>query len=258
VHILLFIVFLILYLVFFWASNALTTYGKRATLGNKTFWFSQLQLLLTVGALLGFVFLLSGYFNRLLLIALLCAAEVGVLLATALGGLFGAPTSNSGARAQWAGGEYAMSHPVLVIGSTVVSLLIIVAYPVAAAVTYFRSSGAPLPARIFQYTLVLCLGGLPLLLLVLISALASENLDEETRTRFLINQLGGLVPNALWIALILWSFGIAADGLPVSVGSTSLTLSPLLIGVLIAFFFITVLIPYLIGTQRAKVADKSA
>jgi len=59
----------------------LTAYGERATLGSKTFWFSQLQVLLTLGALLSFVFLLYGYFNRLLLIALLCAAEVGATLA---------------------------------------------------------------------------------------------------------------------------------------------------------------------------------
>jgi hypothetical protein len=203
--------------------------------------------------LLVFVFLLSGYFSPLLLVALFGASQVGVVLAAILSGLIGSATLPWGARAQWAGGEYAFKHVPLTLGLTGLTLLSFVAYPVVAGISYFGLPADELPARIFQYTLcVLLLSGYPLQLFFLIATLVSENLDEETRARFLVTQLASLVPNALWVALIFWSFDVQSAGQKVTIGDVSLTLSPLLIGVLIGLFVLTVLIPYLIGAQRAK------
>jgi hypothetical protein len=54
------------------------------------------------------------------------------------------------------------------------------------------------------------------------------------------------------LALLFWSFGWGGGGNNVNVGSISLSLSPLLIGLLIGQFILTVLIPFFIGPQRAK------
>lgn len=252
-RILVFVGFLVVYAAFMWVATVLLKSTNRAILANKTFWITQLTNLLSTGALFAFVFVLSGYFNARLLAVFFVASQIGVVLAAILGGLLGSATSKWGARGQWAGGEYVVKHAPLTGGLFVLTTLTSIAYPVAAGISYFGLSAAELPVRIFQYTLcILFLGGYPLLLLFLISALVSENLDEETRTRYLVNQLGSVVFNALWVALVFWSFGIAGTGQKLSIGSVSLALSPLLIGVLIGSFVLTVLIPYLIGAQRAK------
>jgi hypothetical protein len=252
-RILVFIVFLVVYAGFMWVASALSTHTTRAMLVNKTFWNTQLTIFLGFGMLFTFVFVLSGYFNARLLAALFGASQIGVLLAAILGGLLGSATSKWGAHGQWAGGEFGIKHVPLTLGLMVLTMLIFIAYPVLAGISYFGLPAGDLPVRIFQYTLcVLFLGGYPVLLLILIGVLVSENLDEETRTRFLVNQLASLVPNALWVALLLWSFGIMGAGQDLTIGSVSLALSPLVIAVLISFFLLTVLIPYLIGAQRAK------
>lgn len=252
-RILVFIGFLVVYAAFIWAATSLLKRTKYAILANKTFWLTQVTNLLALGTLFAPVFVLSGYFNAGLLAAFWGASQIGVVLAAILGGLLGSATSKWGAHTQWAGGEYGVKHVPLTLGLMVLNLLALIAYPVAAGISYFGLSVAELPIPIFQYTLcALFLGGYPLLLLFLIGALVSENLDEGTRARFLVNQLGALVPNALWVALVFWSFGIAGTGQKLSIGGVSLALSPLLIGVLIGFFVLTVLIPYLIGAQRAK------
>lgn len=252
-RILVFIGFLVVYAALIWAATILSKRTKCIILTNKTFWFAQGTNLLALGTLFAPVFVLSGYFNAGLLAAFWGVSQIGVVLAAILSGLLGSATSKWGARAQWAGGEYGIKHVRLTLGLMALNLLAVIAYPVAAGISYFSLSVVELPIPIFQYTLcALFLEGYPLLLLFLIGALVSENLDEETRTRFLVNQLGALMPNALWVALVFWSFGIAGAGQKFNIGSVSLELSPLLIGVLIGFFVLTVLIPYLIGAQRAK------
>lgn len=254
-RILAFLGFLVVYVAWLWASNFLMKRVKQSILVNETFWSAELSNLLGLAAIFSFIFILSGYFDWRLVAAFFVAAQIGVVMSAILGGLLGSATSKWGARSAWAGAEFAMKHTLLMLGIMGLAMLIVIAYPVAAGISYFGLSVAevPVPTRIFQYTLsMLFLVGYPLVLFVLIGALVSENLDEETRTRFFINQLSTLVPNALWIALLFWSFGIAGDGQKLSVGSVPLDLSPLLLGVLIGFFVLTVLIPYFIGAQRAK------
>lgn len=252
-HILAFLGFLVVYVAWLWASNSLMNRVKQSILVNETFWSAELSNFLGLTAIFSFIFILSGYFDWRLVAAFFGAAQIGVVMSAVLGGLLGSSTSKWGARSAWAGAEFAMKHTLLMVGIMGLAMLIVIAYPVAAGISYFGLSAGEVPTRIFQYTLsMLFLVGYPLVLFVLIGALVSENLDEETRTRFFINQLSTLVPNALWIALLFWSFGIAGDGQKLSVGSVPLELSPLLLGVLIGFFVLTVLIPYFIGAQRAK------
>lgn len=252
-RILAFLGFLVVYAAWIWASNAVTNLAKREILSNKTFWPAELNILLLLAALFTFIFVLSGYFNWSLVGAFFGAAQIGVVLTAILDGLLGSTTSKWGPRAVWAGGEFGMKHAPLTLGIIATTMLFVIAYPVAAGISYFGLPSEEVPARIFQYSVsVVFLAGYPLLLFVLIGTLVSENLDEATRTRFFVCQLSGLVPNALWVALLFWSFGIAGNEQKLSVANVSLEFSPPLLAVLIGFFVLTVLIPYLIGAQRAK------
>jgi hypothetical protein len=89
-------------------------------------------------------------------------------------------------------------------------------------------------------------------MMALIRALVLESLDEGTRVHLLINQVGGLIPNALWLAVLFWSFDVGVAGWSFDVGAASLCVSPMLLGALIVLFVIPVFLAFLIGGQRAK------
>jgi len=251
-RIVLFIIFLLIFGVWVWVTTLLTQKLTADAIKNRGFWYGQLLNLVSLASLFVFVFVLTGYFNWKLVAAFFVASEIGVILAGILNGLLGSSTSKWGAHGAWAGGEFALQRAPVMLGFLAFNLLVLVAYPVLSGISYFRLPATELPLRIFQYTLSMWLAGYLMTVFIVVGVLASENLDEETRTRYFINQLSGLVFNALWGALLLWSFGVAGRGISVSIGSVSLVFSPLLLGVLIGFFVLVVIFPYLIGAQRAK------
>jgi hypothetical protein len=63
-----------------------------------------------------------------------------------------------------------------------------------------------------------------------------------------------LIPTSLLLALAFWAFGIGDHGphLPLSFGSVSLNFSLQMFVLLVSFFLVTALLPYVIGTQRSK------
>jgi hypothetical protein len=252
-RILIFIGFLILYTTYVWVANLLLKRMKNGLLENKTFWITELSILLGIALLFAFIFMLSGYFNIRLIGIFFCASQFGIILTAILAGLLSSPSSKWGPRALWAGGEFGLKHAPLMLGIMISSILIFLAYPVASGISYFSLPKSMLTERIFQYTLsFLFLGNYLISSFMAIGIIVSENIDEDTRIRYLINNLSYLVFNALYVALLFWSFNIVGIGPKVAVGSALLEISPLLIGLLIGFFVLTVLIPYLIGAQRAK------
>ncbi|HEX2060231.1 MAG TPA: hypothetical protein VHK90_05785 [Thermoanaerobaculia bacterium] len=252
-RILAFIGFLLVYATWLAATMWLQHMTRRALLKSNNFWVSELNLVLNLVAIFAFVYLLSGYFNWWLIAALFAATQAGVVLAAILNGFVGSTTGRWGPRVMWAGAEFGMTHQPVAAGALLLSLLITVGYPIVIGVTYFRSRASELPAHIFQYTLsMFFLSGLVIISTFLVGPLVSKNLNEDTRIRLFVNQLSALVPNALWLALVFWSFGIAGTGRKIAVGAVSLEFSPLLLAILIGLFVMTVLLPYLIGAQRAR------
>lgn len=248
-----FIVFLLLYAVWAWAAGALVKRVSRAVIEGNSFWVNEISLVLNFGALFGFIYTLSGYFDWRLVIAFIGAGQIGIVLSAILGGLVGSTSTLWGPRSSWDSGEFVMKHEGLSATIVLLTALLGFAYPILVGISYFQLSASALPERVFQYTLsMFFLGGLPLLWLSLISTLVSENIDADTRKRVFINQLSALVPNALWLALLFWSFGIAGAGSKVNVGTIALEFSPLLLGLVIGFFVLTVLIPYAIGGHRSN------
>lgn len=88
---------------------------------------------------------------------------------------------------------------------------------------------------------------------MVVRLLASPNLDEDSRSRVFVNQLGGLIPNALLAAVAVYSFGDPmknTDGLGVEMWGYRMPISlPLIIGVF-AFFLLTAVLPYIVGVSR--------
>jgi hypothetical protein len=85
-----------------------------------------------------------------------------------------------------------------------------------------------------------------------LSTLTSRNLDEAVRDRILAAQAGTLFTWAILVSLVLWSFEFEPSGARLSWTSVDAGFS-LAVGVILAAFFLfTSVVPYLIGTVRAK------
>lgn len=253
-RVLLFLGFLLLYVAWFLATMRLQQTAQKSLLrSNNNFWIGEATLLLTYTGIFTFVFVLSGYRNWRLAAALFAVSQAGVILSLVLAGLLGSATSKWGPRGMWAGGEFALTNVPMMIGVMVLSAIVVLGYPIMTGIAFFGSAPSEVATRVFQYTLIMFfISGLGLQAPFLIGTLSSPNLHDDTRLRLFVNQLGTLVPNALWLALVFWSFGIAGSGRTIAVGDASLEFSPLLVAIMIGYFVLTTLLPYLIGAQRSK------
>lgn len=254
---LLFLVFLVSFGLWAWCVSFALKKLQADLLAGKSFWVTtQFLLLATYAGFFCFLYLLSGFWSLRLVLLFFVAAQLGSLIALLLNAVLGAQSEKSGMRALWAGKEIDIKHPRMSKILAILSGVIVLSYPVVAGVSYFQHtwSSEALKILIVKYSLLLLiLGGYPLTMIVVIMMLVSENLDEDTRQQVFVNQLGGMIPTALFVALAIWAFGIGGAGqLPRDFAGVFRTLSfrPLLL--MLAFFSFSVLIPYLLGTQRAR------
>jgi hypothetical protein len=254
-RVLLFLAFLIAYALWVLACVKASVKLQQDAVKGHTFWATELLLLLNHAAFFGFIYLLSGLWSLRLVAMFLIASQLGSLVSLMMSALLGAQAPKSAMRAMWLAVEFQLKQPFLFKAVTWLTGIVFWCYPIVAGIIYFRYPWFSGVAKILivKYSLLLLiLGGYPLMLLVLIGLLVSENLDEETRQGIFINQLGGMIPTALFVALALWAFGgsKAALGFDVMGLSKSLSLRELLL--LLLFFACVVLLPYLIGSQRSR------
>jgi len=215
--ILAFVVFLIAFVVWALGVAFCTLKLQKDLLEGRSFWSGELTLLVTYVGFFGFIYLLSGFWSLRLVLLFFIAAQLGALIGYVLNVALGAQSEKSGMRALWAGKEIDIKFPRLTMVGQILSGLIFLSYPVVAGVLYFHHvwSSEALKILIVKYSLLLLiLSGYPLFIAIMMSILASENLDEDTRQRFFINQLCGMIPTALFVALAIWAFGIGGPGLP--------------------------------------------
>jgi hypothetical protein len=136
-----------------------------------------------------------------------------------------------------------------------VTYLSILGYPVVAGVIFFSHArpSTSMTLLVFQVTLgLLYFSSVPIVILGAAATLSSPFIDEPTRVRLLVSQSAGMIPTALAASVALWAFGAAGSGSTLSVGSVSVVLSPLLAGFTAAYFILVLIVPYAIGSQRAK------
>jgi len=254
IKILFFLLFLATYGGWAYANHHLSEVVKRpdaAASQPKLVLLQELQAIINYFGLLIFVFLLSGFWNWTLAISFFGTAQIGILVTLALWTIVGAAEQKWLARALWAGYEFDIKYRFFSWTLVALACLIVVGYPIAVGIAYFRHAlSSELTVTIFQYTLVMVVLLAIVILPVSIALTASPNLDEDTRSRFLISQLGGLIPNAFIIALVFVAFG--GGSFQFSKENLSAKLLLEVTAVVLAFFALTMIIPYLLGVRFAR------
>ena len=252
----LYILFLIAYVI--WSIGLFIVVVKRVGANarrqrTQQFMLSQALLFMSIGGLMVYLYLLSGYFSVFLLLVLLTGMEVAAIIGAGLRGLSGNGDAAPRSSLATATLDFDVRYPTL--AKTVTSLLptvIMAAYPVVCGVLFFWLPRPALPTRILQATMLyyLVLSGLNAIRTAI--TVSSENLDEPARQTALLNGTAELVPVMLFLSITFWAFGVGTEGHRVLVGDTSLVVTPLVFVAIAAYFLVFALLPYVAGTQRGK------
>jgi hypothetical protein len=253
--VLVFVVFLVAYALWSWGCLLAINKTQSDLLKGRSFWSGELLLVVTYGGFFAFIYLLSGLWSLRLVVLFFLAAQLGALVGFLLNQGLGAPSEKTGKRVLWAGKEMDVRFPRLSKTGMILVGLVSLSYPIVAGVFYFHYPrfSEPLKILVVKYSiLLLILGGYPLVMTVVISMLASENLDEDSRQLVFVNQLSGMIPTALIVSLAIWAFGIGGTNLPFDMAGIRRTMSVQALLLMLAFFAVSTLIPYMLGAQRAK------
>ena len=253
--VLLFLAFLISYGLWAWGSSSAMKKLQADLLTGKSFWSGQLVSMLPYFGFFSFLYLLSGFWNLQLALLVVVTTQIGFLIALLVNGMLGAQSEATGMRGAWAGAEFNIKHPLMNKIYLALGFVLYISYPVVAGIALFQHawSSDVLKILIIKYSLLLLIfAGYPAVIIVMIMMLVSENLDEDTRQRFFVNQLAGMIPTALFVAFAVWAFGIGGVGVPLDFAALSGTLSFRALILLLLFFAFSIVVPYFLGTKRAK------
>ena len=248
-----FVLFLIAYGLWLWGSGKL--FQQISGSGRGFVWVTQGMIVLSYGGFFAFIYLLSGLWSTALVVLFFVASQLGVVLAWILNLAFGSSSEASTSRIFAAGAEFGLRYPLLTRVLQGFCVVVMFAYVIVAGVIHFRYpwNSYPLHVGAVKYTLIfLIFGSYPMFLAGMVAMLSAENIDESTRQQILVNQLGGMIPNALFVALALWAFGAGGNDVPASLGLVLHTYSPRVIGLIVAFFVLLFVLPYWIGNQRGN------
>lgn len=223
------------------------------TRGVKLFWVAEGMILVSIVGLFTMIYSLSGLWNWRLVALFLAAAQLGVILGALLNAALGSSSEQSGSRMKAAGAEIALRYPNVTAAILKFSQVILVANVVVAAIIHFHYpwNSQTLHVAAVKYLLVgvIFLPYIPVCA-QMATLLASEELDESTRQEVLINQLAGMLSNALFISLAAWAFGVGAGDLPATLATLAKTFSARVTIFVLAFPMVLFMLPYWIGTQR--------
>jgi hypothetical protein len=249
-------IFLIAYAIFFITSAILQNIFK----GNpNSVIFQFLQTFISVFGIFLFVWSLSGFFDIRLVGLFLLVASIGIILIKPTLGLFLLTTSSESEilKQQRAWGiETGKKHPFIGCSLIIFPLLMLFLYPFFMWHIFnsYPIASTQATLAIFKWTLSwFFIVGLITIIPIILAQLLSKTLDENTRTQVLINLLGGIFQFTFYIAVIFWAFGFAGTGYSLSVGMISLSISPLLVGILMLFWILLYLVPYIMGWKQATI-----
>ena len=249
---LIFIVFLLVYILYLWVSYVL--FAKYISdITNDSFIYTELLVIVPNVFLFAFVFIVGKFFNLNILLISIAVSNAGLLVAFIIWNLLGSPKVPYKAIGGWAGQNFDMKNAWYTKVSLVLSVVILIAYPIIIGVDLFGNTSLD-QVRILalKSTIIFLLGMSLLALPVFINILASNFIEEDSRARYLITQFSGLIPNALFISLLFWTFNWGNLDKKVSLGNMQVSFDPLLFTILMAYFIIFLLLPYFIGIQKAK------
>jgi len=204
-----------------------------------------------------FIWLLTGYTNFILVGAFLVVQILGFFL-TKLLITFLASDDEETPTAQIlaVGAEWGARHPYVFLFFGVLSILILIVYPIIIGIVYFSHE---IPSTegtqsVIKYFLFLNFAISSILAVPsVVGLLVSKNIQDDTRTLVMVQQIAGLFTLSMWLALALWASGLAeTNWFSLPVGESNLAVSPILLIIIFSFFGFVVLFPYLIGSKRAK------
>jgi hypothetical protein len=251
-----FLLFLCAYVLWIWAATKMTKQLTRPTMrGARMFWATESFGLLSNIGFFVLIYLISGFWNWRMLVLFLIASQLGIIVGWLLNALLGSQSEQSYPRIMAAGGEIGLTYPRITLSLVGVSALVTLAYVVAGGIIHFRYpwNSPELHIAAVKYTLIfLIFGNYPAMMAEVAAMLASENLDESTRQQIFINQLAGMIPTALFVALALWAFGAGGAEVPATFANVSKVFSIRVTLLMVGFFFLLFILPYFIGTQRAN------
>ena len=251
-----FVLFVCAYVLWIWAAAKMTKQLTRPSMrGARMFWATESFGLLSNVGFFVLIYLISGFWSWRLLILFIVASQMGMLVAFLLNAILGSQTDESYPRILAAGGEIGLTYPKVAGSFMLVSALVTLAYVVAGGILHFRYpwNSPVLHIAAVKYTLIfLIFGNYPAMMAEVAAMLASENLDENTRQQIFVNQLAGMIPTALFVALALWAFGAGGTEVPATFATISNAFSIRVTVLMVGFFFLLFILPYTIGTRRAS------
>jgi|SRR6266853_1308200 len=250
-----FLLFLLILAVWIWLCTIVFKRLETDGFKGKTVLNNEMTLLVSYAGFFAFIYLLSGLWSLKLFFLFVASGQLAFVLSWLFNVLGGGESEKIVIRSLWAGKEWDFNNPRLNKVNRVFLRVVFLAYPIVAGILYFRHpwSSEILKLLIVKYSLLfLILSSYPALVVAGASLLSSENLDEDTRQRFFINMLVGILPSTPFIALAIWAFGAAHSGLPMDFPALSYTFSFTALLLMLAFFGVTVVLPYLAGIQRGR------
>ncbi|MGA8220424.1 MAG: hypothetical protein WB780_02135 [Candidatus Acidiferrales bacterium] len=258
--VLLFLFFLVIYGFLGLAAVKSLKKLQSDLLVGKSFWGAELLTLIGLAAFFGYIYLLSGLWSLKLVLLILIASQLGSLVAWVPNAVLGQRSENAWLRTAWAGKEITPKYPKVVMTLNVLATALAFLYLIVVGVAFFRHQwGSPvLQVLVVKYSLLLLIFSNYFTVTTMNSMmLASANLDEDSRQNIFFNRLGEMIPTAVYLALACSAFGFGEKALSHSYLGVPGTLSLQAFWLLLLFFVAMFLIPYLVGTLRARRANLS-
>lgn len=252
-----FIVFLVVYVLWVWIASRLTKKSQANLRSKPSFWTSELMFLQSYAFFFGSLYLLSALWVPRLVLFFFVAAQIPILGTALFWSLTARRSAQTVPAMILAGADAFLRHPLfLAFAALVGAILVFLVMPIMLGIVYFKNPTASPHTSIL---IIRCLslmqfGFYPVILWFTMSLLASENLDDQSRVYLFIGGVAGLIPTSMFLALGLWAFdlGEAGTSFNVNLGPIAPVVSLRIIIFIGTFFLLTTLIPYLIGTRRAK------
>jgi len=205
--------------------------------------------------LLAIMWVLSGFFDLLLVGQFLVGGVLMVAISAVLWFLSGLPTNPWMAQMVLEIEDFKRKCPRLSWTIRAVGLLAVLAYALIATVFYFRFhliTELSMVHFLKIASLSIFFVGLFVTLPPILAAMLSKNLDWRTRDFLLIFQFGHLGVSALYLGLILWIFGIGSFAHTVPLGNIKFPISPHFLGFMMSLFLLAIIGPYISGSKRAS------
>jgi len=221
----------------------------------------ELNIIFPTIFMLIFIYLLSSFFDVFLLLLLLGGPQLGILIAFFFEEALGLRSPKLILRAELLTIEIGSK-----LSSRIMFYLILLSffiYPILMGTIYFSNQNVFYKNFIDSSDVTTLIIRLTLLIFIYLSfpwgiafqirQLLSENLDEKTRSFILIENLTGLISTAIYFALAYWAFSpnekIRSGPFHEAFNNSSLLLTL----ILFIYFIFFIVIPYIIGSNRAKI-----